>query len=95
MFWGGYGIAEDQGTGEKGRVSGEQLQVGFSLDGVDQVFGGPGAHFVVRKGDGCQGGVDVFGNKLLVVETDDGNVVRNPEAKFPAARYAPMAMRSL
>ena len=50
MFWGGDGIAKDQGTWQNGRVSRKQLQVSFSLDGVDQVFGCPRAHFVVGEG---------------------------------------------
>ena len=57
-------------------------KIGLSLDGVNQVLGGPGTHLVVGQGNGGEARVQVGGNQFLVIKAHHGEVARDTESQL-------------
>jgi hypothetical protein len=57
-------------------LAGGELDRGSLRGGLQRTFDRPPPHLVVRQGDGGQAGNQLVGDDLLVVEADDGDVLR-------------------
>src|SRR5262249_44477265 len=76
------GFSEDYGAGEPGGVGGAVPGGAAALDQAGQGGYCPGAHLVVRQGDGGERRVDAGCDRGLVVEADDREVLGQSEAEL-------------